>query len=349
MKRPTINDVAALAGVSRATASRAMSDYGRISADTVERVKLAAQELGYQANAVAQSMRAGNTKTLGLVVIADFTNVFFDRATKGIVDAARAHGYEVIISNTDENIAIEREAINTLLQKQVDGLIVVPSTAAEHNHLSPASRQNKPLVIIDRMVPDANATSITTNDFESCEAAVKDAVSKGHKNLAFLIATSTIEGFDSAKPALRNSTIEDRVNGYMNGVTASGTKHAQWVYCSENPQIAEAAVASLLDSKTPPSVIFTSNNDMALAVLKVAGNRQLVLGKDISLVTVDDSQWLEAISPGITVVERPVDEVARLAVEKLLEHINNKAKKPEKIVLPTRLISRGSVANLKAK
>ena len=349
MKRPTINDVAARAGVSRSTASRAMSDYGRIAAETVERVKQAALELGYQPNAVAQSMRAGSTKTIGLVVITDFTNVFFDRATKGIVDAARANGYEVIISNTDENISIEREAINTLLQKQVDGLIVVPSTAAHHDHLSPASRLNKPLVIIDRMVPGVNATSITTNDFESCAAAVKEAVSKGHKNLAFLIATSTIEGFDSKKPLLRNTTIEDRVDGFMHGVTQAKNKHSQWVYCSENPEVAEAAVNAMLDSKTPPSIIFTSNNDMALAVLKVAGKRGLVLGKDISLVTVDDSQWLEAISPGITVVERPVDEVARLAVEKLLEHINNKAKKPEKIVLPTRLISRGSVATLKAK
>ncbi len=349
MKRPTINDVAALAGVSRATASRAMSDYGRISADTVARVKLAAEELGYQPNAVAQSMRAGNTKTIGLVVIADFTNVFFDRATKGIVDAARDHGYEVIISNTDENIAIEREAINTLMQKQVDGLIVVPSTAAVHDHLSPTSRRNIPLVVIDRMVPGVNATSITTNDFESCDASVKEAVAKGHKNLSFLIATSTIEGFDSEKPVLRNTTIEDRVNGFMNGVIDTKAKKAQWIFCSENPQTAEDAVNHLLDSKSPPSVIFTSNNDMALAVLKVAGKRRLTLGQDISLVTVDDSQWLEAISPGITVVERPVDEVARLAVEKLLEHINNKAKKPEKIVLPTRLISRGSVANLKAK
>ena len=93
MKKPTINDVAAAAGVSRATASRALSDYGRISEETRNIVKAAASKIGYTPNQVARSMRAGNTKTIGLVIIADFTNVFFDRATKGIVDTeiGRAH------------------------------------------------------------------------------------------------------------------------------------------------------------------------------------------------------------------------------------------------------------------
>ena len=343
MRKPTINDVAAAAGVSRATASRALSDYGRISEETREQVKRAAESIGYTPNQVARSMRAGNTKTIGLVVIADFTNVFFDRATKGIVDAARANGYEVLISNTDENLEVEREAIQTLLEKQVDGLIVVPSTAAVHDHLDQKSRNNKPLVTIDRIVPGINATSITTNDFESCDLAVKEAKLKGHKNMAFLIATSTVKAPTTEKPILQNSTIEDRVNGFMNGVVDNKIKNATWIYSPDDPDQAEEAVQNLLQGKNPPSIIFTSNNDMALAVLRTANKLNKNIPNDISLVTVDDSQWLEAIAPGITVVERPVDELAKLAVEKLIEHINNSAKKPEKLILPTRLISRGSI------
>ncbi len=349
MRKPTINDVAAAAGVSRATASRALSDYGRISADTVAAVKAAAASIGYTPNQVARSMRAGNTKTIGLVIIADFTNVFFDRATKGIVDTARASGYEVLISNTDENLAVEREAIQTLLEKQVDGLIVVPSTAAVHDHLDLIARNNKPMVTIDRLVPGINATSITTNDFESCEKAVHEAKAKNHKNMAFLIATSTVQSPQAEKPILQNSTIEDRVNGFMNGVIDNKVKDAKWVYSPDNPQQAEDAVAKLLTAKNPPTIIFTSNNDMALAVMRTANRLKLNIPNDVSLVTVDDSQWLDAIAPGITVVERPVDELARLAVKKLIEHINNKSKKPEKIVLPTNLISRGSIKAIKAK
>ncbi len=343
MKKPTINDVAAAAGVSRATASRALSDYGRISEDTRNLVKRAAESIGYTPNQVARSMRAGNTKTIGLVIIADFTNVFFDRATKGIVDAARANGYEVLISNTDENLKVEREAIQTLLEKQVDGLIVVPSTAAVHDHLDQKNRNNKPLVTIDRMVPGINATSITTNDFESCEKAVTEAKLKNHKNMAFLIATSTVQAPQTEKPILQNSTIEDRVNGFMNGVIDNKVKNPTWIFSPDDPAKAEEAVQKLLETKNPPTIIFTSNNDMALAVLRTANKLNKNIPDDISLVTVDDSQWLEAIAPGIAVVERPVDELAKLAVEKLIEHINNKNKKPEKIVLPTNLITRGSI------
>ena len=294
-------------------------------------------------------MRAGSTKTIGLVIIADFTNVFFDRATKGIVDTARANGYEVLITNTDENLEVEREAIQTLLEKQVDGLIVVPSTAAVHDHLDQNNLGNKPLVTIDRVVPGINATSITTTHIESCEKSVQDAKKKNHTHMPFLIATSTVSKPQEDKPILQNSIIEDRVNGFMNGVIDNKVKNAQWVYSPDEPQQAEDAVAKLLTGKNPPTIIFTSNNDMALAVMRTVNRLKLNIPNDVSLVTVDDSQWLDAIAPGITVVERPVDELARLAVKKLIEHINNKTKKPEKIVLPTNLISRGSIKTLKAK
>ncbi len=349
MKKPTINDVAAAAGVSRATASRALSDYGRISESTRNQVKAAANKIGYTPNQVARSMRAGNTKTIGLVIIADFTNVFFDRATKGIVDTARANGYEVLISNTDENLEVEREAIQTLLEKQVDGLIVVPSTAVIHDHLDAQNRNNTPLVTIDRIVPGINATSITTNDFESCEAAVTEAKNRNHTNMAFLIATSTVKEAQTEKPFLQNSIIENRVDGFMSGIAKNKVKGAHWIYSPDDPQKAELKVQELLKQKNPPTIIFTSNNDMALAVLRTANKLNRNIPEDISLVTVDDSQWLEAIAPGIAVVERPVDELAKLAVEKLIEHINNKAKKPEKIVLETKLLTRGSIKDNKKK
>jgi LacI family transcriptional regulator len=347
-RKPTINDVADAAGVSRATASRALSDYGRVSKSTVDHVRAIANQIGYRSNDIARSMRAGKSNTIGLVVIADFTNVFFDRATKGIVDTARSHGFEVLISNTDENLSVEREAVATLLQKQVDGLIVVAATASVHDHLDPKSIQFKPLVLIDRTVPGVNATTITTDDFTSCEESVRSAFKLGHRRMAFLVATPNVTTVQSVKPLLQNSAIEDRVNGFQSALADSNIKNAQWAFSPDVPELADSAIENFLDSKNAPTIIFTSNNDMALAALRVFGKRGLKIGSDISLVTVDDSQWLEAISPGITVVERPVDELARLAVEKLIEQISQPGTKPEKIVLPTRLISRGSIANLKA-
>ena len=128
IKTVTINDVAKAAGVSRATVSRALSGYGRINKATIDHVQAVADSLGYKPNALAAAMRAGKTKTIGLVVISDFTNAFFDRATKAIIDQAKALGYRVLISHTDENLEVEQLAVETMLSNQVDGLILVPSS-----------------------------------------------------------------------------------------------------------------------------------------------------------------------------------------------------------------------------
>ena len=345
---PTIVDVAELAGVSRATASRAMGGYGRIAASTVELVRNAAAELGYRPNEVARAMRQGRTKTIGLVIVADFTNAFFDRATKAIVDTAKSRGFQVLITNTDEDIAAERQAIETLIDKQVDGLIVVPSTSAVHDHLASIQESGKPLVLIDRRVDGISATTISTDDFSGSVAAVRHAYAMGHRRIGFLIAAEGRYGSSASRPDVLISTVEDRVNGFVAGCSEVGIKAKQqsWMFCEDNPRHSDLAVAQLLDQPKPPTVILTSNNDMALALLKTAGNRQLSVGKDISLITVDDSQWAAAMAPGITVVARPVEDLGSLAVEKLVAQIESPGQTPEKIVLPTELIARGSVANL---
>jgi LacI family transcriptional regulator len=345
---PTIIDVAERAGVSRATASRAMGNYGRIAAHTVDQVRKAAAELGYRPNEVARAMRQGRTKTIGLVIIADFTNAFFDRATKAIVDAAKARGYQVLITNTDEDIAAERQAIETLVDKQVDGLIVVPSTAAVHDHLAVIQKSGKPLVLLDRRVDGIIATSITTDDFSGAEAAVRHAFAMGHRRFGFLVAAAGNYGNSKDRPAILISSVEDRVNGFLSACADLGIKAKQqnWMFCEDNPKEPAIAVAKLLDQPKAPSVIIASNNDMALALLKTAGNRKLAIGRDISLITFDDSQWAEAMAPGLTVVARPVEDVGSIAVEKLLAEIDGPGQKTEKIVLPTELIARGSVANL---
>ncbi len=346
--RPTIVDVADRAGVSRATASRALSSYGRINPETAKLVRAAADAIGYRPNELARAMRAGKSKTIGLVIIADFTNAFFDRVTKSIVDSARGLGYQVLITNTDEDIAAERSAVETLIEKQVDGLIVVPSTSAVHDHLSNESLNGKPVVLVDRRLNGIRATTVITEDFVGCELAVRHAYSLGHRRMAFLVASASVKGMSTERPAMLISSVEDRTNGFLQGASECGVKpKAQsWMFCEDAPEISEAAVAKLLDTAKPPTIIFTSNNDMCLAVLKVAGNRRMVIGQDLSLVTVDDSQWAAAMVPGITVVSRPVELVGRLAVEKLVAQMQDSSLEPEKISLPTELIARQSVANL---
>jgi LacI family transcriptional regulator len=345
---PTIIDVADLAGVSRATASRAMGGYGRISAETVVKVKAAADQLGYRPNQVARAMRAGRTKTIGLVILADFTSSFFDRATKAIVDSARSRGYQVLIANTDTGIEAERHAVEVLLEKQVDGLIVVPSSTSATEHLTRKHLAGAPLVLVDRTISGFDVSSVTTDDLIGGQSALRHVAAMGHTRVAFLVAAVGVSGFTNERPATLISSVHARVEGFLKGCSASNIRSANqtWIFCENDSAAAENAVRSILGKKKRPTAIITSNNDMAIAVLKFAANQQLQIGRDISLITFDDSPWAAAMAPGISVVARPVELLGEVAVQTLLSELDRPDSAHQAIVLPTELVTRGSVANL---
>lgn len=343
-KAPTLNDVAKLAGVSRATASRALAGYGRISSATVQIVQVAAQKLGYKPNEVARAMRAGKTKTIGLVVISDFTNAFFDRATKAIIDAAKQNGYQTLVSHTDEQIKDEKRAVRTLLEKRVDGLIVVPSSDTDHEHLQPEQLGTTPLVLIDRRL-EGNFTSITTGDFEGSVEAVGYAHGRGHRKMGFLVAVPGLTKNTTSWPHIPISTVLDRANGFATAIKTLKIK-SKMVFCHDSQEGAETAVEAMLSGANPPTIIFTSNNDMLLAVLRVAGKLGIAIGKKLSVVSFDDSPWTAAMSPAITVISRPVDELGSRAVSALLDQMRGEAPAGD-VVMPTLLIERDSVAKLR--
>jgi LacI family transcriptional regulator len=344
-KAPTLNDVAELAGVSRATASRALAGYGRISASTVRVVEVAAQKLGYKPNEVARAMRAGKTKTIGLVVISDFTNAFFDRATKAIIDAAKQNGYQTLVSHTDEQVENEKIAVRTLLDKRVDGLIVVPASDTDHEHLQASQLGTTPLVLIDRRLEGQNFTSITTGDYQGSIEAVSYAYGRGHRQMGFLVAVPGLLKNTNSWPHIPISTVLDRANGFAAAIKKLKVK-SKMVFCQASQESAETAVEAMLAGANPPTIIFTSNNDMLLAVLRVAGKLGITIGKKLSVVSFDDSPWTAAMSPAITVISRPVDELGSRAVSALLDQMRGDAPAGD-VVMPTLLIERDSVAKLR--
>src|SRR6195952_2518852 len=131
----TLTDVAELAGVSRATASRALGGYGAVSPAVRARVTAVAAQLGYRPNVVARNVRTGTTSTIG-VVIADMSNPFFAQTTRGISDAARRHGYQVMVINTDENLQTEKLSLELLLNKRVDGIVIPAANRRASQHLT---------------------------------------------------------------------------------------------------------------------------------------------------------------------------------------------------------------------
>jgi LacI family transcriptional regulator len=350
-KPPTIVDVARMAGVSRSTASRALGGYGRISDATVAKVRNAAFDIGYRRNELAAAMRGGRTGIVGLVVLSDFTSSYFDRATKAITDEARNRGLQVLIANTDGNLAVEEAAVNTLIDKQVEGLIVVASSPVDHRHLTAANIGQRPLVLFDRKIDGFDVSSVSTDDFTGAEEAVAHAVSRGHRRLGFIVATSQVESVSSPDALVQISTSSQRREGFLSGARKAGLNPNDLTlrFVANDSTEERRVVREMLDAPNPPSAILTSNNQLVIAVLQEAAVRGLTIGVDISVLTFDDSPWAEAIPGGLTVISRPVEQLAYLAVNTLIDNIADPSLAVRELILPCSLTVRGSVADLNQK
>lgn len=190
--------MADLAGVSTATAARALGGYGSVSPEVRDRVAAAAAKLKYRRNSLARSMITGNTHTIGLVV-ADIENPYFARAAHGIADAAHAAGYEVLLANADEDPATERAAVRTLIEKRVDGLIIAPASTLEVPHLIELKTHGVPVVQLDRAIEAIDADAVVVDNEHAAHANMG-----AESTLAWLVAVERMHALHneaSAQPA----------------------------------------------------------------------------------------------------------------------------------------------------
>ena len=187
-KRPvTVADVATTAKVSKASAARVLGGYGIVSDKIREKVTTAAAALGYRPNELARSMTTGRSGTIG-VIVGDIENVFFGLAVRGISDVARNAGFNVIIANSGEELSAEKSAINLLIGRRVDGLIVAPADRRELDHLSDAIRVGVPLVLFDRTIPALQVDSVVSPDREAAMTATRHLQNFGHRHIAYITA-----------------------------------------------------------------------------------------------------------------------------------------------------------------
>ena len=335
-------DVARRAKVSRATAARALGGYGLVGDQTRERVMAAARELNYSANVVARAMRAGTTQTIG-VVVADISNSFFSYATRAIIDTAAQAGYQTLVLNTDDDLAKEIDAVRVLVEKRVDGLIVVPSSATSFDHLVLDDDLAKPLVLLDRSVVGLGVASACTDDRGGAKAAIELFLERGHVHIALLLATAAAHGAETSQPEGVVSTVRERAAGALEALAAKGAPEPIVRYSRSDLEASRDAALELLRQRPRPTAILATNEEMALGVLAACGELGLIIGKDVSLISFDDSPWAKVIAPAMSVIRRPVYELGSAAVTALIRQIKGKGKSG-RIELPTQLIDRMSVA-----
>ncbi|MEU8822942.1 LacI family DNA-binding transcriptional regulator [Streptomyces sp. NPDC048636] len=343
----TIPDVAREAGVSRSTASRALADYGSVSPEARERVRAAAEKLGYRANQLARSMITGRTHTLG-AVIADIQNPFFAGVTRGITDAAHAAGYQVLLANTDEDLGAERAAVKTLCDKHVDGLVVAPASTTEVGHLATLVEGVCPVVLLDRRAPSLPTDAVTVDNQGASEDAVRRLIAAGHRRIALVTlaggdADGNGEGGGRAFPI---STGVERVAGYRAALRAAGVEDtdAYLRVGTFHRQDPAALTEELLSLPEPPTAVFATDSMVALGVLSAVDAHGLRVPDDISVVAFDDADWARVVRPRLSVVSQPVQELGAEAVRALLARIETGARPPRHITLNTSFIARDSIA-----
>jgi LacI family transcriptional regulator len=335
----TISDVAARAGVSAMTVSRVVNKTGYVRTTTRARVDRAIAELGYVPNALARQLRSKRTKTLALVV-SDISNPFFTTIARGVEDVAMGHGFSVMYCNTDESEAEEAQYLLMLVERQVDGVLLVP-TRSTGSSLRMLRAHAMPVVVLDRRVADRRVTSVRCDSEAGAYELTRHLISLGHRRVAVLTGRRTI------------STSVDRVAGCRRALEEAGLRldddlvhYGGYNFGSLNQADGHAMARAVLAAAGPrPTAIFAANNFIAFGAIRALREAGLRVPEDMSVVAFDDlpADWV--MEPFLTVAAQPAYEIGRRGAELLLGRIAGDQDAPgESVVLPFELIIRRSSA-----
>jgi LacI family transcriptional regulator len=327
----TIRDVAKQAGVSTMTVSRVLNNSGYISHETRERVERTVAELGYVRNALASSLRFKQTKTIALV-LTDITNPFFTTIARGVEDTASENNFHVIFCNTDESVEEEAEHLNALLQKQVDGVLLVPACNSGES-VRFAQERKTPVVVLDRHLSDIKVDTVRCDSRQGAYQLVKHLLNLGHERIAVLSGPAIV------------STATDRVAGYYQALQEAGRgADTDLVWFGEYTQASGYQMAQQALALTPkPTALFAANNFIAIGAYRALRDAGLRIPEDLSLVAFDDLPAPLVMEPFLTVAAQPAYEMGQQGLELLLTRLAGDGPvEPRELVLPTQLIVRRS-------
>lgn len=324
-QRPlTLADVAAAAGVSIKTASRALGGEPNVADSTRGRVRAAAATLGFTLNSAASQLRRGTAvRTVGLVV-GDLANPFYMGLATGVEHALREHGLQLTMASSDEDAATERAIVEDLVHRRATGILLV-STLDEHGELRSVGDRGVPLVLVDRAPSGIEADAVVIDNVAGTTDAIAAFVARGHRRIAFV---GDLE---------RLSPQRERYAAYAGALAAAGLPldPALVARGSHSAVAAEAAVRNLLALAEPPTAVFTANNRVTIGA--IAAFRDVA--HPPALVGFDHFELADAL--GITTVGADTAALGREAVAALLRRGDGQHA-PTTRALPTTLVARGS-------
>jgi LacI family transcriptional regulator len=347
----TILDVAALAGVSVATAARALGGYGSVSPATLQRVLGAAAEIGYRPNGLARSMITGQTHSIG-AVLADIENPFFYGVLRGISDHARGNGFDVLLANTDEDAHRERQAVTALFERRVEGLIICPVEGRDYSQLRSIVQMAVPVVVIDRPAPSLKVDTVGLDNRRAGREVTSYLLDLGHRRIGIVTGGAPMTQEALRQPDMKNveriplTTLGLRAAGYRDALLDAGIAPRPEYLTAGGFRRDDAidAVCELMALPEPPTALIAFDSILALGVILGLRSLGLRCPDDVSLIGFDDADWAEVMSPSLSVVRQPVHHIGTTACELLLHRVANRDGRPTHRRLRGTLVTRGSTA-----
>ena len=325
-----MKEVARQAGVSLATVSRVVNGTGDVRPDLAARVHDAVKLLGYRRDLTASTLRRADRQSASIgLIIEDVSNPFFSAVHRGVEDVARPRGVLTFVGSSDEIPARERELAETFGARGVDGLVIVPC-ARDQSYLLRDHQTGTALVFVDRPPRFMHGDAVVSDNAGGARAAVEHLLSAGHRRIGFL--GDRIGVF----------TASERLSGYHQALAAAGIAPAPELERTElfDGDLAQAATRELLLAPDPPTALFTGQNLITIGALRVL--RALGRQREVAIVGFDDVVLGDLVEPGITVVAQDPYALGRHAGELLFERLGGLQAEPRTVVVPTRLIPRGS-------
>lgn len=331
----TIYDVAREAGVSMATVSRVVNNNPNVKPATRKKVFEAIERLGYRPNAVARGLASKKTTTVG-VVIPDISNAIFAEVARGIEDIANMYHYNIILCNADKKKDKEIRVINTLLEKQVDGLLFMGGAVTDE-HRQSFKTSNVPIVLCATSDETKEIPSVDIDHEAAASTAVQALIKQGHKRIAMI-----------------SGTLEDpsngyaRFQGYKNALKAAEITYDESLVRIGNYRYESGADAMryFLELDERPTAVFSATDEMAIGAIHMAQDHGLHVPENISIISVDNSRMASMVRPQLTTVAQPMYDIGAVSMRLLTKLMKKENVEDAQVILPHELITRQSVGGI---
>jgi DNA-binding LacI/PurR family transcriptional regulator len=331
-QQATIKDIARKLRISVSTVSRALRDLHDVNPETKRNVQELAKQLNYEPNYIAQSLINRKTRIIGVIVPAIASPVF-SRILAGMNEEAQKYNYQLMICQSNENAEHEALLVRQLASFRIDGLLISVSGQTKcDDAFEILNKKEVPIVFFDRVLSNMNTFKVIVDEFQSAFTAVEHLIKCGYRNIAHL----------AGPPHLSISI--DRMNGYLAALKKYRipVNEKLIAVCQNFEEDALANVKKLFARKPYPDGIFAINDASAVTAIKYLNKKGIRIPQEAAVIGFNNDPISEIVEPSLTTIMLPCYDIGRIAVDMLINRINDRDLPPETITLHSRLIIRDS-------